>query len=100
LSLEIKELQQQYMAALTRQKEADVSRKQINSRAADAYSKLFDVMASFVKTKQGPIGRALEWTVANFPISAKHNPYCGGAFNGNDCMRLPANVVDIFKNVQ
>lgn len=24
------------------------------------------------------------------PIFAKHNPYNGGAFNGNDCMRLLA----------
>jgi hypothetical protein len=57
-------------------------------------------MASFVKTKQGPIEHALEWTVANYPISAKHNPYYGRAFNGNDCMRVLTNVVDIFKSVQ
>lgn len=56
-------------------------------------------MASFVKTKQWPIERALEWTVANYPISAKHNLYYGGALNGNDFMRLLTNVVDIFKNV-
>ncbi len=100
LSLEINELQQQYMAALSRQKVADAARKQINSRAFDAYSKLVDDMASFVKTKQGPIEHALEWTVASYPISAKHKPYYGGAFNGNDCIQLLTNVFDIFRNVQ
>jgi hypothetical protein len=87
-------------AALSRQKVADAARKQINSKAIDAYSKLVDDMDSFVKAKQGPIECALEWTVASYPISAKHNPYYCGAFNGNECIRLLANVFEIFRNVQ
>jgi hypothetical protein len=90
-------LKRQYMVALQRQKVATELRKQINVKAIDSYSALVKDMASFLKTKQGPIERALEWSICNYPISAKHNPYYGGAFNGNDCMRLLANVLEFSK---
>jgi hypothetical protein len=41
----------------------------------------------------------LESVISNTPISAKHNPFYKGAFNGNDCFRLIANHDLIFKTL-
>ena len=41
--------------------------------------------------------RTLESVISANPISAKHNLYYGGSFNGNDCTRLLENVNLIFK---
>jgi len=31
-------------------------------------------LTEYIKLKQGPIERQLEWVISSYPISAKHNP--------------------------
>jgi hypothetical protein len=49
--------------------------------------------------KQGSMERALEYVISVYPISAKHNPYYGGSFNGNDCMHILENVPLLFQSL-
>jgi hypothetical protein len=48
---------------------------------------LNDDLNGYLQKNQGRYENMLESVIANTPISANHNPFCKGAFNGNDCFR-------------
>ena len=50
----------------------------------DAVPDVLDSLNAFVNTKRGDGDHAAEKTISKAPISAKHNPFCGQSFNGND----------------
>jgi hypothetical protein len=45
-----------------------------------------------MKNKRGPAERTFEDIITTSPISAQHNPWHGGALNGNDIERLLESV--------
>jgi hypothetical protein len=54
---------------------------------------------AYLKTKRGRLERILERIIKSYPISAKQNPYYGGAFNGNNCMRILENTISLFNQL-
>jgi hypothetical protein len=54
---------------------------------------------AYLTTKRGRLERILERIIKSYPISTKHNPYYGGAFNGNDCMRILENIISLFNQL-
>jgi hypothetical protein len=53
-----------------------------------AYENIAKAIYSFMKNKRGPTERTFEEMITTSPISAQHNPWHGGAFNGNDVERV------------
>eukprot|EP00590_Aulacoseira_subarctica_P003858 CAMPEP_0172421018 /NCGR_PEP_ID=MMETSP1064-20121228/7305_1 /TAXON_ID=202472 /ORGANISM="Aulacoseira subarctica , Strain CCAP 1002/5" /LENGTH=390 /DNA_ID=CAMNT_0013161213 /DNA_START=695 /DNA_END=1864 /DNA_ORIENTATION=- len=93
---ELQALQVQYDQMRIKANVANEKKKKVNNKEIDFYATLVKDLNDFIKLKQGPMERSLEWVISNHPISAKHNPYFGGSFNGNDCNRLLENVQSIF----
>ena len=54
-----------------------------------------------LRTRRGRHEQTLERLIGTPPINAKHNPFYGGSFNGNDCFRLLQNhglIVDCLRD--
>jgi hypothetical protein len=51
---------------------------------------------SYLKMKRGTFEHALEELLKESPFKVRHNPFYGGAFNGNDCFRLVTNYSLMF----
>jgi hypothetical protein len=97
--MDLRSLQVEYELLRLRAKEAEQQKKLINTKEIDAYATLVKDITTFLRVKQGSIECALEYVISAYPISAKHNPYYGGSFNGNDCMRLLKNVPTLFEKL-
>ena len=55
----------------------------------------------YLCTRWGKYEQTLERLIGQPPINAKHNPFYGGSFNGNDCFRLLQNyrlIVDSLRD--
>jgi hypothetical protein len=55
----------------------------------------------YLCTRRGRYKQTLERLIGQPPINAKHNPFYGRSFNGNDCFRLLQNyrlIVDSIRN--
>lgn len=86
-------------AARAEKNAAKSNYQQYKSPFYDAVSDVLDGLNAFVNTKRGVGEHAAEETISKQPISAKHNPFYGQSFNGNDTMRLLANVERIFEAI-
>ena len=80
-------------------KDAAEKKKRINTKEINFYAAIVKEVTEFLRVKQGPMERAFEYVISVYPISAKHNPYYGGSFNGNDCMRILENVPLLFQSL-
>jgi hypothetical protein len=98
-AIELQSIQIQYELLRLKAKEAEEKKKKVNAKEIDFYATMVKDVNNFLRQKQGPIERALEYIISAYPISAKHNPYYGGSFNGNDCMRMLENVPLIFQTL-
>jgi len=96
---ELSELMEQYIETWEKKADAAERKKKFNNDEIDFYATLITDLTEYIKLKQGPIERQLEWVISSYPILAKHNPYFGGSFNGNDCIRILENVQTVFSNL-
>jgi len=96
---ELSELTEQHIEMRGKKADAAERKKKFNHDEIDFYATLIKDLTEYIKLKQGPIERQLEWVISSYPISAKHNPYFGGSFNGNDCIRILENVQTVFSNL-
>jgi hypothetical protein len=55
---------------------------------------------TYLRTRRGKYEQTLERLIGQPPINAKHNPFYGGSFNGNDCFRLLQNYRLIVENLR
>jgi hypothetical protein len=86
-------LQAQHKAACKTVRDLKQSSKKADDTTPliSSVRKLIDDLNGYLKKNQGGYNMMLESVISNTPISAKHNPFYKGAFNGNDCFRLIAN---------
>jgi hypothetical protein len=96
---ELRRIEVQYDYMKMKAKDAEEKKKAINSKEINCYAAIVKEINEFLRVKQGPMERALEYVISIYPISAKHNPYYGGSFNGNDCMRILENVTLLFQSL-
>ena len=74
------------------------------ARESDKLTSLKKARADLNKylcTRRGRYEQTLERLIGTPPINAKHNPFYGGSFNGNDCFRLLQNyglIVDCLRD--
>lgn len=80
-------------------KDAAEKKKRINTKEINFYAAIVNEVTEFLQVKQGPMEHALEYVISVYLISAKHNPYCGGSFNGNDCMHILENIPLLFQSL-
>jgi hypothetical protein len=73
--------------------------KAFNVDGIATYGIMFMQVNAYLKTKRGRLERILKRIIKSYPICAKHNPYYGGAFNGNDCMRILENTISLFNQL-
>jgi hypothetical protein len=97
--MDLQSLEVQYELLQLRAKEAEQRKKSINIKEIDVYASLVKDITEFIRKKQGPLERALEYVISAYPISAKHNPYYSGSFNGNNCIRILENVPLLFQKL-
>ena len=77
-------------------KEKKESLKNIDKKRRLAIASLVEDINCHLQTHRGPLEHALETVIGQSPISAKHNPFYGGSFNGNDCFRIIENYSLLF----
>ena len=90
-------LSEEYSLALHEKKEAEAAKSAVDFSGLPALENIAGEIREHLSRKMGQGERALEHTIAESPISAKHNPFYGGSFNGNDCIRLVANHTLLFE---
>ena len=77
-------------------KGAQAKRDGHDNRELPAYAALLDATNEYLQNNRGLGEHALENVIGLSPIFAKHNPFYGGSFNGNDCFRLLHNFSLLF----
>lgn len=80
---------------LERRSKALVMSKEEQQRLKSISQVIEDINTSLEKS-MGTYEALLERKISEDPINAEHNPFYGGAFNGNDCVRLVLNHGSIF----
>jgi hypothetical protein len=74
--------------------------KMVDNDEVESYGVLIMYLDDYLNKKRGRIDCILERILNTYPISAKHNPYYGSAFDGtNDCMCILAIVASFFHQV-
>jgi hypothetical protein len=86
------ELEKKYKGAFVRKNAAEKIKKTQDPRELPAYENIDKAIYSFMKNKRCPAERTFEEMITTSPISAQHNPWHGGALNGNDIERLLESV--------
>jgi hypothetical protein len=88
------------MGALVRKNAAEKIKKTQDPTELLAYENISKAIYSFMNNKRGPAERTFEEMITTSPISAQHNPWHGGALNGNDIERLLESVKCIFSTLK
>jgi hypothetical protein len=94
------ELEKKYKGALVRKNAAEKIKKTQDPKEFPAYENIAKDIYSFMKNKCGPAERLFEEMITTSPISAQHNPWHGGALNGNDIERLLESVEWVFSTLK
>jgi hypothetical protein len=92
------ELEKKYKGALVRNNAAEKIKKTQDPKELPAYENIANAIYSFMKNKRGPAEQTFEEMIT--PISAQHNPWHGGALNGNDIERLLESVEWVFSTLK
>ena len=74
--------------------EAEQNRR--DEKELSAYTDLLSGLNEYLRKKCRLGEHTLEDAISTYPISAWHNPFYGGAFNGNDCLLLLLNIPLLF----
>ena len=91
-----------YKKAQEKRTRTQARHRRLDKRVLPAMKSIAAALNEFVENKRGIGEHAAEATMSKAPISAKHNPFYGQSFNGNDTMRLlhPNNVKLVFEAVE
>jgi hypothetical protein len=81
-----------------RKNEAEKIKKTQGPKELPTYDNISKAVYSFMKSKRGPAERLFDEIITTSPISAQHNPWHGGALNGNDIERLLEYVEWVFQH--
>jgi antitoxin component of RelBE/YafQ-DinJ toxin-antitoxin module len=82
-------------------KELQAKKKSREGDKLGALKKELKDINTYLQTRRGRYEQTLERLIGQPPINAKHNPFYGGSFNGNDCFRLLQNyglIVDSLRD--
>jgi hypothetical protein len=81
-------------------KELQAKKKSRESEKLTSLKKELADLNVYLSTRRGRYEQTLERLIGQPPINAKHNPFYGGSFNGNDCFRLLQNHRLIVKSLR